>query len=258
MTSVDGSSQRLLLELDIKAKRELIALNEADYLKVVFEDATETDPYQKVIDLFSGVNTARAQRYSISAILKQGKSADAELILNNYLGAPSEDHYASFKALEIDLTKRGLNWFQMSTAERTTLDNIAVDDSKRGYEAARSVISLIDDENPTSFAKPYDLSPPSARMMAPETYDFSSAPKIMEAYPQPANGEFYINTQLPDNYRSASIRLVDITGKLIDHIDLNHVSLLQVKSSKYPSGMYFAELIVDDISVESLKINIIH
>lgn len=246
------------MELDIKSKREKIANLEGDYIKMVLEDPNETDPYQKVIDLFTGDSSPRAQRYTISALMHQGKTGDALNALGSYSGDANTDHFVAFKTIELDLLQRGQNWFQMSAGEKSTLEQIAADKTKRGYEAARSVLSLINDDQPLPFIKPYNNSAPAPRMTPLNQWSPEMAPKLLEAYPQPANTEMYIMADLPEEFESAAIKLVDVTGRTVDYIELGISPLQQISVAQYASGMYVAELILNGESIESLKVNIIH
>ncbi len=258
VADMEGSSQRLKLELGIKAKREELGAVQGDYLKLIFEDDKYLDPYQKVIALFDGNTSPRAQRYTITALLKQAKTKEASDLLRKYVADSNKDHFAEFKTIEIDLMQRGENWFQMTSAEKESIAKISSDETKRGYEAARSVLDLIENNNPTSFVKSYNNRSTVDDDSPISSWNAEESPKLLEAYPQPANSELYFHAQLPSNFDNAGIKLVDVSGKTVAYIKLNGAPLQQILIAQYASGIYFAELIIDGESVESLKISIVH
>ncbi len=255
----DGSSQRLLYELDIKEEREELAELELEYLQILLEDDDALNAEQKIIDLFTGVNTSRAQRFTISAYLKQGKPRDAETILSNYLGDVNIEHYVAFKTLEIALMDAGENWFQMDATQLASIQAMADDKFKDGWQMAQGVLNLINDATPVPEAILIEApNPPTSRLAGTNKPDFSSAPKLLEIYPQPANSELYILADLPDNYGRATIRISNVLGQVTDLIEIGSMNLKRIDVSRYTSGMYFAEFIVDGKLVESLPFNIIH
>ncbi len=259
VTAPSGDSQKTLYQLDVKSIREALALAETEYLQVALEDENLGNPHQTILSFFTGVNSIRAQKYSIAANLKLSKTRDAETILTNYLGDSNTDHYVDFKTIEIALKDNYKNWFQMDATQLSSIQAMAVDKTKKGWEMSQSVLDLINDTYSAPEEITIDENPP-ARMASQEIEgpDFTKAPKLMEAYPQPANKELYITFEVPDNMLDGIIHISNVLGQSIDNITIGNLPLKRLDVSSYNNGIYFMSLLVDGKKVESIQFTVIH
>lgn len=106
-------------------------------------------------------------------------------------------------------------------------------------------------------AKPVYKPQPSKQERVKENFNIQEAVGFLKMYPNPAQKQFTIDYKVATNSH-IYIRIVNITGQSIyQHISQNKEDKLVVNVENMPSGLYFCQLIVDDVIRFNEKINII-
>lgn len=249
-----GTSQRHLLELEMKALREEIVLLETEYVLAANYDSNVENPTEELSALFELFEDAEAQRLRIAADLKQGNyiTAQDELSLYDF-----DDNYEELKLLELQIQQENINWFQLNENDLITIEQIASEEDVYGVAKAEVVLELLNDSEIGAYTMPIAVLP-EQRVAMGKAYVNANQHKLLAVSPNPAQDEFYLNYELPRNYTEAYIEVYSSLGQTIGVYDVsNYRHLYKVDSESYNAGMYFASLIVDGTNVESIPLNII-
>lgn len=75
----------------------------------------------------------------------------------------------------------------------------------------------------------------------------------VEVFPNPFNSEFYL-TYYIEYEKSLELNVYNVMGQLVDQISLPKTSGWVKLGSKYESGLYFANFVIDNKNVKSIKI----
>jgi len=252
--NIDGSSQRLLLELDMKALRESISELEQDYLYTAFNDETIENPYQKIYELYEYEVNEHAQRIKISALVHQKKFSEAQYVLNDY---SFNDNYTHFKQIELDLEQSGLNWFQMKDEQHSLIEAIAMEREVYGWQNAEAVLTLLNSDHEQEFTMPI-ATPTSSRLANENLVENSSPRRLLEISPNPSSGITYLAYELPNSYESAWISVYNSLGQQVNQLNIsNYRYLYKIDCEQYQSGIHLLSLVVDGKVVETAKLSIV-
>jgi len=251
----DGNSQRLLLELAQKGLSEEIVALEKDYLFTAFNDESIENPYTLAYYLYEDQNTPEAMRIKISALVQQQHYQEAYNLINDY-AQEITDNYASFKLIELDLEQSGLNWFQMSSSQQNTLQQIAMQTEIYGAQNAQVILDLVNDNQLTEYILP--IAEP-LEMRQALSYNYTAVNRnLLSLSPNPTNGEVYASYELPENYKQAQLEIYNSMGQKVDVLDISSSKYLsRLNFEHYTSGIYLVSLVVDGMKIESQSLSVI-
>jgi hypothetical protein len=69
---------------------------------------------------------------------------------------------------------------------------------------------------------------------------------LSSPYPNPVNNLLIFNYKVPQQTKSASIHLFDLTGRKVGQFDLDHISgQIKINLENYSNGIYFYTLYTD-------------
>lgn len=86
----------------------------------------------------------------------------------------------------------------------------------------------------------------------------SEQPQFLNIFPNPSNGPVAIAIQLPEGSEGGLIRVFDPMGRTVMSEQFTgRVQLLELNTAGMMSGIYFADLAVDNISLGQVKFEIL-
>ena len=161
------------------------------------------------------INTALSQTYPIRVRVKENIITTDQHIntLTESLRSNTVFNNASFKQIEIDLEKSGLNWFQMDTAQLNELSTIAIQTEVYGSENAKAVLALLDHNPERAYSMPI-AQHSEQRLSTQKSYKNIPVRKLMSVSPNPANGIVYVSYELPDTFKSVVLNIHNAQGQL--------------------------------------------
>lgn len=255
LLSMDGSSQRYLLEMQIRAKEISLGELTAKYIHAALFDESVENPFELISEVITQNNTPEVLHSAVAVALKLNNIQQAQELLDTYL-LDNSNASMELTQIQIDLKSEGLDWFSLSDNQKLTIQNIALDENSFEHNKAKAVLSIIEgDENP-EYAMPIAYL---ADMRLAQNIDDESTPRsIMSISPNPSDKEVYVTYELPQQYNSAFLEIKNILGQsIVAHNLSNSPYIHRFSCEEFKSGVYLVSLVVDGEFIETQKLNVI-
>jgi len=166
--------------------------------------------------------------------------------------------YMDLFNLLIQIKHQGKTVMEIDSIQKETLYNI-LDNSKGRVNAyIRNILQITDT---LKYSEPYilpDLENKSSMVrIKPERKKYEK--NLFKLYPNPASDYVIIEYQLKGTPRKGQILMYNSEGQLVKTMILNDThDYLVISLKDLKSGTYFYRLVIDDKSVETKKLSIIH
>lgn len=244
------STQQAKIDSEISLEEAIVR----DYIeKTSFETdvgAEENIDCSKIKDVFETAETNKRVKSLFPILLKEGRTIEAEILLEEYTSVCSDDYYLEFAEviMSLDMT-------DISATSPTIAEQLSLSSSEEGIQALVLLeeLSGVADNFPGLVLPSEGNKSLERNMVVPR-----KAEKLLEVSPNPAQEYFYVSyVAPPNNDEKVLLRLTDISGKVIEVRPLNReIGVSFYDCSNLKNGTYIICLEVGDDVVESTKIAI--
>lgn len=225
-----------------------------DIVRSIMVDTTsDITDIRNWLDNIGGI---RSDEQIIATYMQENNYSDALSLANmlpvlyEFSGVDSIEHiyFMDLLNLQINIKQQGRNIFQLDSTELTTLLIIADNSLSTAGTKARSILEYAYNYN---YCNCLDLSDTSAYKN--ENNNWSNFDKLssveITAQPNPASTWAAFNYTLPGTDSRGSIRIADISGKLIQTIDIRGKQGQYVWDTRFvKTGVYLYTIQVEGLS----------
>lgn len=137
-----------------------------------------------------------------------------------------------------------------SSKQESDLLAIANNEKSPAYARARSVLRKRD---LGTWDIDIRIAPPTRSMELVEDVQ-SGINSLVEVHPNPASGEAFFTSKIPEGVQSARIVLTDSFGKKVWETQAEGTQIIPLNLSRFSSGVYVYSLYMDGTLTESNKL----
>jgi len=150
-------------------------------------------------------------------------------------------------------------WSVPTAADETWLQSTATQRNVIGSAHAQAwLLALGHQEVPEIILLPSMDRRPSSVIHAVEAGTAMGAVSVL-AYPNPASEGTVFDIRVPSTAEQVQLRIVDVTGRVVhDQVIGNSERLLELDTSRWPTGLYLTELWLGEEQVATLKLAVQH
>jgi len=254
LSYTDSVSGKEIIEDNISAKLRDASRYFQTYYK---RNPNESAFAQEFLDTLSIINLfeAKGLRASIFFNLKMTDSALNEMILLS-----NSDLVNGYEERCEDLLSfySVCNQYGFDSIPDTVLLSLYDSTNKLSTAYYRNILinrGLINYQEPYLF--PYEIKSSKIRRNRAETVNYSSE-SCLRIYPNPAKNFLILEYAYPDKIETASIRIMDIFGKVTNSFSMNPKSGKKIINlDNLSPGIYLLESLTSDIKKETVKFTII-
>ncbi len=245
-----GYSQRFFLDMELAEQKTVVHKLQKDHLYTQVSDSINTFSHQ-ILNLDQNSTQEQEQIYATSAYIKGEDWATAQSSLVNLPNSNQKE----ILSMELSLKQNGKQWAELSDNKIIELVAIANNEQEKGYMAARSILSLIDEQTSYQDPLPVLIDNAELRVTQPLIYNTSETkPSFIHIYPNPVKNEAFILVKIPDSVEKVVLSVYNSQGALTAQVNpKNNNGFVRFNTSSYASGMYMVELYFEGMKVDQSK-----
>ena len=247
-----GVSARELLKREI-AGHKAKSLNYRKQLANYFlHDTTVVDGSDSLIALYSGSTNPAIQQKAVSALIAQGEYQQAAAKINGLKQSSTTAavlNYLEYQELLLEIMQKPSGVYvllddSLLVQEVESYAYSQINSKQRAN--ARSLLTQIFGTTFPSVTEPMH----SVQYREKEEGGIENQKLNLSIYPNPSDGQFTIEYQLPENTFSSKLKIYNIKGQMVFEINLQTVKEKQkqlISLTDLPSGMYFYKMEGSDV-----------
>jgi hypothetical protein len=146
----------------------------------------------------------------------------------------------------------GGDWELLDSSDEIWLQAVAEGDSEFNHLAK----AVLGHQN-TTMPDPIPVFPIQYRTLNERKKTERTGVPLLGAWPNPTNGDAYLHYPVEAD-GIGLIRIFDPMGKWLRDISLNHFGLVDIHLGNLPNGLYVFQLVVEERTLESIRVTLIH
>lgn len=227
----------------------------SDKIRYFLNDTIETNPVDSIIKVLKTYPRSENSCEIVGAYVTKGDFVKAQAVVDSLQAINQLDDFCQFQKLILQLNQTLEKCYKMQTDNvlKQQVEAAASDCTKDGCCNAQALLKQV-------FNYEYEelrMLPEEERSMQPyteeETIEYTNG---LSVYPNPANDliNFMFNSAEAE---SAIVEVRDVTGRLIESLQMKNGTTTQLNVSNYENAIYLLYLNINGNLVESKKLVIV-
>jgi uncharacterized protein involved in tolerance to divalent cations/photosystem II stability/assembly factor-like uncharacterized protein len=254
-----GISKRFELEGAIILKNFEIQSRVSEEISYYLNDTLDASSIDSVLYLIKTENRPHAACDLVKAYIYKGDYVSAGEILDTLELKPQLSDFCIFQRLIIELNTAAEKCYVMkdNLVKKQEVEAIANDEQKESSCHAQALLKQVFDYTyPEIKLLPIQQSNRMMQFNNEENIWTETDEQlfIFQLYPNPAYDNVTLLFKSVDSYLSAKIEIRDVTGKLIDVLNVKANTLQNYSTDKLTNSIYFATLYIDGKLIKQQKL----
>lgn len=252
-----GISKRFELEGAIILKNFEIQSIVSEEISYYLNDTLDASSIDSVLYLIKTENRPHAACDLVKAYIYKGDYVTAGEILDTLELKPQLSDFCLFQRLIIELNTAAEKCYMLkdNLTRKQEVELIANDELKESSCHAQALLKQVFEYSyPEIKLLPTQQNNRMAQFNENTWTESDEQNFIFQLYPNPASDNFTLLYKSAENSKSATIEIRDVTGKLVDIININANTLQNYSTSKLNNTIYFATLYIDGKLIKQQKI----
>jgi len=227
----------------------------SDKIRYFLNDTIETNPVDSIIKVLKIYPRSENSCEIVGAYVTKGDFVKAQAVVDSLQAINQLDDFCQFQKLILQLNQTLEKCYKMQTDNvlKQQVEAAASDCTKDGCCNAQALLKQV-------FNYEYEelrMLPEEERSVQPyseeETIEYTNG---FSVYPNPANDliNFMFNS---DEAELATVEMRDVTGRLIESLQMKNGTISQLNVSNYENAIYLLYLNINGKLVESKKLVIV-
>jgi hypothetical protein len=249
-----GISARNAKEISIITTAYEKELAISDKIRYFLNDTTETNPVDSIIAILKQYPRSENSCEVVGAYLTKGDLVKAQAVVDSLEAINQLDDFCKFQKIIIQLNQTLEKCYKMQTdvSIKQQVEAAADDCTKDGCCNAQALLKQV-------FNYQYDelrMLPEEERSMLAFEEQSTESVNGLNVYPNPATNElnFVFNSSEAE---AATIELRDVTGRLLETLQIKNGTTVQLNVSAYENAIYLLSLNINGKFVENRKLVIV-
>lgn len=252
-----GISKRFELEGAIILKNFDIQSVVSEEISYYLNDTLDVNSIDSVIYLIKTENRPHAACDLVKAYIYKGDYVSAGEILDTLELKPQLSDFCLFQRLIIELNTAAEKCYVMkdNLVKKQEVEAIANDEQKEASCHAQALLKQVFEYTyPEIKLLPTQQNNRMAQFNDNTWTETDEQKFVFQLYPNPAYDNVTLLFKSTENSTSAKVEIRDVTGKLIDVININANSLQNYSTNKLTNSIYFATLYIDGKLIKQQKL----
>jgi uncharacterized protein involved in tolerance to divalent cations len=255
-----GISKRFELEGEIILKNFEIQSVVSEEIGYYLNDTLDASSIDSVLYLIKTENRPHAACDLVKVYIYKGDYPSAETILDTLELKPQLSDFCAFQRLIIELNTAVERCYVLKDdlAKKQEIEAIAIDDQKEAQCHAQALLKQVFEYTyPEIKLLPVQQNNRMAQFNDNTWTETDEQNFIFQLYPNPASDNVTLLFKSAENSKTATIEIRDVTGKLVDVLNINANTLQNYSTGKLTNSFYFATLYIDGKLIKQQKLVLI-
>lgn len=252
-----GISKRFELEGAIILKNFDIQSTVSEEISYYLNDTLDASSIDSVLHLIKTENRPHAACDLVKVHIFKGDYASAEIILDTLELKPQLSDFCAFQRLIIELNTAVEKCYILKDdlARKQEIEAIAIDEQKESQCHAQALLKQVFEYTyPEIKLLPVQQNSRMAQFNENTWTETDEQNFIFQLYPNPASDNVTLLFKSAENSKTATIEIRDVTGKLVDVLNINANTLQNYSTGKLTNSFYFATLYIDGKLIKQQKL----
>lgn len=252
-----GTSKRFELEGAIILKNFDIQSTVSEEISYYLNDTIDASSIDSVLYLIKTENRPHAACDLVKAYIYKGDYVTAGEILDTLELKPQLSDFCVFQRLIIELNTAVEKCYVLKDdlAKKQEIEAIAIDEQKESQCHAQALLKQVFEYTyPEIKLLPVQQNNRMAQFNDNTWTETDDQNFIFQLYPNPASDNVTLLFKSAENSKTATIEIRDVTGKLVDVLNINANTLQNYSTGKLTNSFYFATLYIDGKLIKQQKL----